>query len=81
MLNLKNFNDNLYDQVISTFEQLIMNFSPEDVDLFFETFFHSDYIKKTAKTRASTLLIDLMALLSIHISLGSNPMIIERIYQ
>lgn len=59
-----------------------MNFlfyRPEDVDLFFETFFHPDFLKMCTQNDLTTLFIDLLSFLAIHVALHTNPVIIERI--
>ncbi len=51
----------------------------EDVDLFFEKFFHTEFFKKCAKENIYNLFIDLLSFLSIHVALHTNPVILDRI--
>jgi len=79
MLNLKNTTNNFYTQILTVFEQLISQFQVEDVDLFFEKFFHTEFFKKCAKENLENLFIDLLSFLSIHVALQTNQNILDRI--
>lgn len=71
--------ENVYVQLITIFERIIAKLQGEDFDLFFETFFHPEFIKKCSRPEYSNMMVDLLGVIAIHISFKTNPILVERI--
>jgi len=74
-----NFNG-VYTQVLGFFEFYIDKFTADDLDLYVHYFLNSNILKKVEKSDSlSLVIIDHLSLLSIHLSLNTNPILLDKI--